>query len=454
MDQIISVNDDVLNMIYMMEKIDLNKMSKDIILEFMTQKNIYNNEFVMKHLYKESVFNYISECETGVIIYNTLYNSLVRLEDDEYQIYKSCIVNKNNISLELIKNGIWVDETINEYRNYMLYCKFFSLYVSRPINLTITTTLKCNARCAYCYEKGVEKADIIEGAEQNIVDIIKKFSDKDEVEIVWFGGEPLMNTDFIDKLCFNLRKENIRYNSFIITNGSLITDEMVEDKFDEWKIKSVQITLDGTYGKYETIKNYKDKTIGGFYNILSNIVKLAKKGICVSIRLNIDKDNMDDIIKLTEELGRIFSSYDNVNFYPAFLTGTSSPLSESEKYECVRLMYECIVDKSKLSTHNKLYSLPRMVACMNEDPKSFTVDVTGHIYTCEHDVGKPCKSIGNIMNEEKIVDMRGLNIHHRDECKKCVFLPKCFGGCNSNYLNGDEPCMIEKYLIKGYIDLL
>ena len=69
-------------------------------------------------------------------------------------------------------------------------------------------------------------------------------------------------------------------------------------------------------------------------------------------------------------------------------------------------------------------------------------------------MGKEEKKIGNIALAEYGKDNRGCEIIFREECNNCVFLPKCYGGCMSNYLEGDDPCMIEKYLIKAYLDIL
>lgn len=46
------------------------------------------------------------------------------------------------------------------------------------------------------------------------------------------------------------------------------------------------------------------------------------------------------------------------------------------------------------------------------------------------------------------------NVTLREECKKCVFLPKCMGGCAANLETNDEACMIEKYMIQGYLAYL
>ncbi len=406
----------------------------------------------MKH--KKSEFNYIQENIDNVLVYNTLYNSLVRLTKDEYSAYKG----ECNVDLELrkqfIENGFWVDEDLNEKQRYLACSEAYTMYMPRPLSITITTTLKCNARCTYCYEKGVKQSDIKDGSEEQIINFIKEKSEVDEVHLVWFGGEPLLNRAFIDKLSNRLKKEGIKYASYIITNGSLIDDEIIKNKLDFWNVKDMQITLDGTKRIYEKRKNYLNPQEGEFYKILNTISRIAQKGVFVNIRLNVDAENTTEILKLLKVIDRIYSSYDNVVFYPAFITGTDAMLSEDEKVDFVKEMLLELKNIKKLTTNTKFYSLPRMHACMNGDPKSFSIDVNGNIFTCEHYVGMNDKKIGDLAVGLEKSDTRGKRIVFREECDKCVFLPKCYGGCESNYLEGDSPCMIEKYLIKAYLEIL
>ena len=404
--------------------------------------------------YKHSIFNYIQENDEYVLIYNTLYNSLIRLSIEEYKEY----INLYSLNFELKKafldNGLWVEESLNEKQQYLACSKAYTLYMPRPLSITITTTLKCNARCAYCYEKGVKQIDIYENAEEKIINFIKNYSDINEVHLTWFGGEPLLNTNFIDNLSNKLLEEHIKFSSYIITNGSLLSDEIINNKLQFWNVKNMQITLDGTKKIYEKRKRYIQSCEGEFYKILNNIGKVAQKGIFINIRLNIDSENKEDILNLLKEIDNIYSTYDNVVFYPAFITGTTNILTEEEKVSYIKKMLLVIKNIKKLTAGTKFYSLPRMHACMNGNPKSFSIDVNGNIYTCEHYVGIEKHRIGNINSGISSPDLRGKSILFRKECEECVFLPKCYGGCNSNYLEGDSPCMIEKYLIKAYLQIL
>lgn len=404
--------------------------------------------------YKKSEFNYIQENKDNVLVYNTLYNSLVRLDRDEYRAYLGDSKASQKLENQLVENGLWVEAALDERGRYLACSEAYTMFMPRPLSLTITPTLKCNARCFYCYEKGVKQIDIFDGAKEKIISFIKESSIVNEVHFIWFGGEPLLNVNFIDELSKGLREEGINYASYIITNGSLLNDNIINSKLSFWNVKDMQITLDGTKKVYESRKNYKNPREGEFYKVLNTIRAVAQKGIFVNIRLNIDTDNRIDIINLLKEIDDIFFSYENVVFYPAFITGVKNMLSETEKVEFVKEMLLSMKNIKKLTTSTKFYSLPRMHACMKGDPKSFSIDVFGNIFTCEHHVGIKDNRIGTIKNGVKMKDNRGKNIVFRDECNSCVFLPKCYGGCESNFIEGDSPCMIEKYLIKAYLEIL
>lgn len=402
---------------------------------------------------KKSEFNYVQTGEESSLVYNTLYNTLVRLEPEEYVAFDTVDAN-SDLREKFLESGLWVKKETDEKTGYLASSQAYTLYTSRPLDITITTTLRCNARCAYCYEKGVKQADIFEGAENRIMEFIHRHRENEEVHLTWFGGEPLMNPGLMDALCTRLKEEGITYSSYLITNGSLICRDMLEGKFPFWGIKDMQITLDGTKPVYESVKNYKNPEEGEFYKILNTIATAANNGVFVNIRLNIGRNNRQNILELLKELDRVFASYENVVFYPAFLTGEKEPLSEEEKEECVKEMLLGVKNIRKLTAGTKFYSIPRMHACMKGDPKSYAIDVYGNVFSCDHNVGIAKHRMGALEDDLKQLDSRGQIISFRTECEKCVFLPKCYGGCEANYDGGDSACMIEKYLIKAYLQIL
>lgn len=411
---------------------------------------------------KQSFYNYCHKTKSGYIVYNTLYNTLVRLSESEFDYYN--MKRKCNKNLEKIfcENGLWVDDDNDEAAKYIRYSYLLNKYKSTDPELTITTTMKCNARCFYCYEHSCNNSNSMSIETMNeIIKFIKALEVKDSVHINWFGGEPLLNTEIMDKFSKGLQENNINYTASIITNGSLVTDEIINRMNDLWNISVVQVTIDGTENVYYNRKQFMDNN-GDYFDLLWKIKNIADTGIQVNIRINIDNDNVDDVYYLVDELETFFGQNDKISYYPAFLSGVKNPVLANEKKEIIKNIYKNVNDKRKLTILEKLYSDPKVNSCMMSNVNSFAIDVSGNIYKCERYVGNQKKSIHNLTKNSDASVLKDLlknidkdtNNKIRKECQRCIFLPKCMGGCNSDYENGDDPCSIDKYMIQAYLELL
>lgn len=286
----------------------------------------------------------------------------------------------------------------------------------------------------------------------SLIEFITSHDLTNGVNFNWFGGEPLMRPDIIDRITDAMNERGIKFSSYIISNGSLLNPEIIDEKFKAWNVHDIQITIDGTENEYMARKNYIDKDEGDYYKLLMNILKLAKTGVFIHIRINIDKNNACDVLTLIKDLEALYGNYTNVVFYPAFVTGCPDKIrmNDSEKIDIIYELLKNLKDPQKLTAGTKMYSYPRIRPCMKFDTNSFSVDSQGFIYNCEHYVGHPDKSFAKLGDEsisKTIPDCPAFN----DECKKCLFFPKCMGGCEANYLDGDSPCMIERYIIEAYL---
>lgn len=404
---------------------------------------------------KISKFNYIRNDKKGYLIYNTLYNSLVRLSPLEYEK----LLGKKKTGKELRKNfkkhGLIIAEKLDEMDIYNQWCSL-QRKVDRPyISINITATMKCNARCYYCYESGVKHSDFEEKQLFLLIKFLKeRVRENDTLLLNWFGGEPLMNKKVLNFVSNELKRYGISFCSYIITNGSLINKKMVTTDFIRWNVKDVQITLDGLGETYEKRKAYIDQKRNIFLRILQKIELVAKNGVRVHIRLNVDRRNKIEILDLLKLLNTNFGQLNEVTWYPAFLTGIGDDLTEDEKVSFVKDMLYITQNPAKMNIGRRLYSMPKIRACMRNDPKSFSIDVFGHVYSCEHLVGRKEKFIGTLKEFDDQKNLCRTNVTLREECKKCVFLPKCMGGCAANLETNDEACMIEKYMIQGYLAYL
>lgn len=448
-----SGNSEILLMTYLMQSgiaVEFGKPCSQL-KDFKAQLNESFDNSVVE--VKPSVFNYQFKTPEEVWIYNTLYNSMASMEFQEFEQLigsQSCDIELRKRFLEM---GFLVKAEVDERDCYSKW-RLKSRQRLEHLSINITTTLKCNARCPYCYEGGVKPVDFDEERLEDLIAFIKTHKRDLPVKLNWFGGEPLMNTNIIDSVTRRVGESGFTFDSFIITNGSLINKNIIRWKFPKWHVSGIQVTLDGTAQEYERRKNYLGKTRNIFKRVLDNIENAADKGIHVDIRLNTDRRNLNDMLNLIYVLQARFDSNENVSYYPAFVTGVEDKLSDDEKVAFVKQMFIELANPKKFSINRRLYSTPRNIACMRNDIQSFSVDVFGRVYCCEHHVGRKEKSIGTLKRlSKKVNDSRALE-PLRAECEECVFLPKCMGGCASNLRTGDAACMIEKYLIQAYVQYM
>lgn len=408
-----------------------------------------------RQAYRSSVYNYHVGGNNRHLIYNTLYHSLVQMNTAEYRKYCSLRAPDSDFRKEMLDNGLWVADYADERTQYLRLADLYTRSAQRPLNVTIATTTRCNARCSYCYEAGVPQRDFALNQVEALLAFLSSQDTSYGVNLNWFGGEPLLNTELMDTVAEFLTAKEIPFSSYLITNGSLLTEQIINENFKRWHVHNMQVTIDGTYQEYLRRKSYKNMRDGDFYRLLYRVSQAAQAGVYNHIRLNIDSGNIKEILAVMPELEALLGHYDNIVFYPAFLTGVENRLEEEQKVSIIYQLLYLLKDPKKLTAATKFYSLPRPYACMKGDPRSITIDTTGNLYDCEHLVGKPKKAIGHLRKGLFAgEDVRMSQELLREDCWNCIFLPKCMGGCQSNRTEGECPCMIERYLIPAYLQFM
>ena len=449
MEVLMSGNEKILIMLYALGKgFDLTA-----IKNFGELKKNFDAEIKSSVAVKPSVFNFCVAAPRKFLVYNTLYNSMAKFTPEEYRKLNGEKFCGKDLRQKFLEAGFCVAAEIDEQENYRLW-RLESQKNINHLSVNITTTLKCNARCPYCYEHGVKHVDFDETKLDALINFIKLRKKDLPVKLNWFGGEPFLNPKIIDAVTKRLGEAGLEYESFAITNGSLITRQLIERKFKKWNLRGVQITLDGTAEQYTKRKAYADRQRQVFKKILNRIAWLADADIHVDIRLNTDRENMQDILDLVYVLQARFDGNKNVVYYPAFVTGVKDKLSDNEKIAFVKEIFRALANPAKMNINERLYSFPRSLPCMRNDPQSFSVDVYGRIYNCEHLVGHKEKALGTLKRLPEKINEARLNEPLRKECASCVFLPKCMSGCSSNMRTGDAACMIERYIIPAYMEFM
>ena len=426
--------------------------------EYKNTRNLFQriaeNDIPMADFYKQSEYNYCEKSAKRCLIYNPLYNTMVSLAPEEYQQYIGKIGVDEAEESFFVQNGLWVEDSLDEKKGYSRMAKMMHIYSSPEPTLILATTQKCNAHCAYCYEKGVEHKDFPADKIDKLVQFISHLDWHKAVHITWFGGEPLMNVPFIDEVAQKLGEAGVPFYSSMISNASLVTEKLVQEHFAMWRMKHIQITLDGTKDEYERIKAYSDKENGKFENIIDNIGLIARYGTSVDIRVNIDSNNIADTVKLFHQMEDIFLNNDKVRYYPAFINGSACDVPVEMRVDVLYDILKQMQNPAKIMSVNRLYNPPLNASCHRAQPNAFAIDADGNIYKCEHDIGRCNNRLGDVEQGLYGEDSRKNPPRLRKECEDCVFSPKCYGGCESNYLKSADPCMVDRYIIPAYMRVI
>jgi sulfatase maturation enzyme AslB (radical SAM superfamily) len=91
------------------------------------------------------------------------------------------------------------------------------------------------------------------------------------------------------------------------SNGSLFTEELAKKAAEDWKIEKIQITLDGMDEEYEKRKRYTAALKDPFAAVIRSMHLLRAEGIGVTVRLNVDEENLGEIFRVVDFLKNEFS---------------------------------------------------------------------------------------------------------------------------------------------------
>ena len=289
------------------------------------------------------------------------------------------------------------------------------------------------------------------------------------MDLTWYGGEPLICFDIIQSLCDRITELTKRYDvktkMGMITNGFLITDDVAD--FLEKNHISVQITIDGMAQNHNERRYLRG---GGktFDTIAHNLHYFDNKEVDVYIRMNVDRHNASDYELLTQ----LIQSYQNKRMilYPAVTENVNEREESRLDYYMSDNKYDGFIaatrrkglfhkDVNTVPISNDVSTVPdnRSYFCAAELENSYVIDDRGHVYKCWNEVGKDnyCFSLDNPnkINYKSLLNYMGDIVFEDPRCKKCVFLPICFGGCKFHKANFNRyACAFNEDSLIAYIE--
>lgn len=390
---------------------------------------------------KLSKFNILFDHNDKVFLTNTFSKSTIELDKEHADLLRSGkvdLLNDNDANF-LLENGFAVQDDMDEIG--LLRYRANKLKNSKEeMEFVIAPTLACNFRCVYCFENP-RQGCMTKETQKNVLKFIFRKTQSDEnkrIHIIWFGGEPLLYPDIVIKMnseIYNYCKANGKeLKSDIITNGYLLSKELL-DKFEECHIHHFQITLDGVKEIHDKRRMKLDGS-GTFNKIYENLRLFKDYKFSVSIRANVDKNNISSFNQLEKALNLLDNNC--LECSPALVEVSERHLED--------IIDNCYVNEDGMDYYygnqyiKKYYSSQkasdyglRLFFCEAEHYHSFAIDELGNVYKCWNSLGVDkdilCTVTDTEYNPEILSNYFARDPFSEEDCKDCPYIPICAGGC-------------------------
>ncbi len=390
---------------------------------------------------KLSNYNRFVDFENKIfLIYNTHSGALVKTNRELF--YKIQNINDdfdslpNNVRTNLQSEQIIINSDSDEKKQ--IYVDSLKNRFSSPtLSLTIAPTLDCMFACSYCYEDHKKEYMSNETQEQLLSFLEQRLQGLKSINVVWYGGEPLMAKEIVFSMSDSIKKLCETYGVFLsfsmITNAYLLT-KAVAKRMHEVGINSIQVTLDGPKAIHDSRRHL---TNGGstFATIVDNL--LACEGIIqdIVIRVNVDKKNhmyIQELKDYLKEKGILRFADMDLSIVDALAPSNTDYGSEClSNEEFSNLNFDFLVQN--FQENHVFPEPPRGSTCGAISQNGYIIGPDGSIYKCWSEIGNQSKITGHIGNSEDVTpiyyDWLSFNIFDYEECSKCVFLPMCMGAC-------------------------
>lgn len=389
---------------------------------------------------------------TGAI--DLLEKSIVRFLIENSLFDRTALPCEDSTKDALEKRGYITLQTEDEEKEYFkrLATALFRKESMLRKGFTFLITYDCNFRCPYCFEKDIQKdgtaftKEMVDKAYQAILQIAPDERLRSN-SITLYGGEPLLkrNKNIISYIIEQGKELGFKFSA--ISNGYDL--EYYEDLLSPEDISFIQITIDGIKERHNQ-RRIHYQGYPTFDTIVKNIGIALNKGVSITVRVNTDRNNIEDLNELQtifRDLGYTENHLFSIN--SALLRNYSDSTENTYQYFSQKDFIEWHKKNGSESTCQD-YGVYRKIHAAIKQGKplsfrstfcsaqtgGFVFDPFGRIYTCWETVNQKEHCIGNyslnndiVWNEQVGERWRKTYILENPICTGCKYALLCGGGC-------------------------
>lgn len=448
----------------------------------------------MIHQYKNNGYNIVLDVNSGAVhvVDDFMYDVIEAVADTKEEMTPEKLKEEEtaNRALKLL-SGTYKEKDILEaleelkeladggqlftrdiYEDYIQDVKARKTVVKA---LCLHVAHDCNLACKYCFAEegeyhGRRAIMSYETGKQALDFLIANSGNRRNLEVDFFGGEPLMNFQVLkDLVAYGREQEKLYDKHFrftLTTNGVLLNDEIME--FANREMDNVVLSIDGRPEVNDRMRPFRNGK-GSYELIIPKFREFAKsrgeqKYYARGTFTRNNPDFSEDVLHLADQ------GFTQISVEPVVAPEEEDYAIREEdipklKEEYDRLAAEMIKREKEGKGFNFFHFMidleggpcvaKRLSGC-GSGTEYLAVTPWGDLYPCHQFVGEEEFLMGNvkdgILKPEIADDFRKCNVYTKDKCKKCFARFYCSGGCmaNSYHFHGslddayDVGCELER----------
>ena len=337
------------------------------------------------------------------------------------------------------------ENAIDAFKNRPTVVKALCLHIAHD----------CNLACRYCFAEegeyhGRRALMSFEVGKKALDFLIANSGSRKNLEVDFFGGEPLMNWQVVkDLVAYGREQEKLHNKKFrftLTTNGVLLNDEVME--FCNKEMGNVVLSLDGRKSTNDLMRVSRDGK-GSYDLIVDKFKKFAdsRNQKDYYMRGTYTRNNLDfakDIIHMAD-LG-----FKELSIEPVVSDPKEAYALKEEDLPILKEQYQILADEMlKRYRNGKGFTFYHYMIDLDAGPcivkrvsgcgvgtEYMAVTPSGELYPCHQFVGDEKFLLGDIWkgvtNKKVLEQFEECNVYSHKECKDCFAKLYCSGGCAAN----------------------